>query len=73
MPKRLPYELAILAAMLLGSCGQEPTYEVAEANRIAGLEATINQQALASGHLLDRLGRDEVRIDALEAAIRRRH
>ena len=72
MPKSPPYELAVFAALLLASCGHEPSYEVAEANRIAGLEVTINQQALASSHLLDRLQRDEARLGALETAIRGR-
>lgn len=71
MPKRLPFEVAILAALLASSCDDRPTFRVTDADRIAALEDAVNQHARASRQMVDRVEQLETRVDRLESQVRR--
>lgn len=67
MPKRLPYEIAILAALLLGSCGSMPTsFTQEDSRRLDYAEANIRNAVQASSAMVDRVERAERRLEELE-------
>lgn len=66
MPKRLHYELLILAGLGLSSCTDTQTD-----HRIARVEAEFGRVAAASSAMVDRMERAEARIEALERKIER--
>ena len=71
MPKRLPYEAAILAALLLGSCDSLPaSFTKADAERLDYAEINIRRAAQASSEMVDRVERGEARITELEQQVR---
>ncbi len=67
MPKRLPCEAAILAALLLGSCENMPrAFTQNDRERLNFAEINLERAARASSEMVDRVERGERRIEALE-------
>jgi hypothetical protein len=72
LPKRLPYEFALLAALALSSCdGPQGTarFTNADRDRIGMLEADMRRVAIASSAAIDRVERIESRLDDIESKL----
>ena len=70
MPKRVTYEGTILAALLLGSCGDMPrAFTEADSRRLDLAEMNLRNAARASSEMVDRVERGERRIEDLEERI----
>lgn len=70
LPKRLPYEFALLAALALSSCdGTDGTarFTNGDRERISMLEFDISRAATASSAAIDRVERIERRLRDLES------
>jgi hypothetical protein len=67
MPKRLPYEVLICAALALGSCQDEQT-----SRRLDLAEINLRRAAAASRAMVNRVERIEARLDEVESQLDRR-
>lgn len=63
MPKRLPYEALIVAALALGSCQRRTATD----ERLEVAEVNVRRAAAASSAMVDRVERLERRVGDLEA------
>lgn len=75
---RMPWERALVLALLLGSCGDSApqAFTAGDARRLDSLEASVRSNmrevARASSALVDRVERGERRIETLESEMRDR-
>ena len=72
LPKRLPYEFALLAALALSSCdGPLGTARFTNADReqIALAHENFRRAAAASSAMVDRVERAESRLDDIEGKL----
>lgn len=69
LPKRLPYELLIVAALSVASC-DTGGLSSDDQTRLRLAEANLNRAAAASSAMVDRVERLERRVEEVESRLR---
>lgn len=64
MPKRLPYEALIVAALALGSCDMPQSYRASDADKLDVASVNARNAIARIPEIIDRLDRIEQRLDS---------
>jgi hypothetical protein len=63
LPKRLPYEALVIAAIALGSCDMPQAYRASDADKLNAASANARNAVARIPEIIDRLDRIEQRLD----------